>query len=205
MRLSLLFLVLLLVSGGCIGKTDCVLVNKTVNLTEVSFERIPRTVSERYVGMEPYLDKRVRKIPLDYKVVHSARITKEHLSDEYGYWIEYGRLDQDLNGTVIFRLENNDSVNGSFTINLTLIRGNSNFTKSVTKNISSNSSEDYAFNFDLVRGRDWTYRFQVIPSTRDVEVSTLEYRDVDENRNKTVYEVVRLEVVKAVVRQVEVC
>jgi hypothetical protein len=86
-----------------------------------------------------------------------------------------------------------------------LLKESENSTKSKIDYLKPNETKDFEFNFGLNRGDELLYRYLVIPPTRKVEVSNVAYRDVNETRIVTIFDTVRHEVVKPVVREVQVC
>ena len=190
---------------GCLGKPKCETVIQNVTLTEVDFELVPRNVTEQYEGIEPYVIRKMVDTPLEYEIISGVRLREERIYNEFGVEIEYGSLDQIINGTVYLTLKNNDSVGGLFRVELTLHRRGLDYSKSVENHIGVNQSVDFVFAFDLVRGSNWSYEFTVVPPTKEREVLSRGERYVNETRVRTVYTSVRKEFVRVVPREVSSC
>jgi len=200
-----LVVVCFLFASGCLVKSKCNVVNQTVNVTEVQYTSTPRNITENYSRVEPYLVERYDDVPLSYDVVRDVNVFKELVTDEYGERIEYGRVDQTLNGTLIIILLNNDSIGGLFQVELTLLRGNMSVTESKNVSVNASESQEVRFQFNFVREVGWSYQLKVVPPTRKVKVDSVAYHEVNRTRVVTVLDSVRGEVVKTVVQQVEVC
>lgn len=192
-------------TSGCLLESACSIVNQSVNTTEIWYESIPRNVSEQIDGSEVYLARQYRDVPLSYQVAQGARVSMVKGSDEYGTWLDYGELDQKLNGTVYITILNNDSSGGLFEIDLFLFKDWKNISRSKNEFLAPNESKVFTFDFDLTVGGGWSYRFDVIPPKKTVEIKKPGYRDYNRTRVKTVYETVKHEEVKTIIRQVEVC
>ncbi|MFH1788437.1 MAG: hypothetical protein ABH834_03550 [Candidatus Altiarchaeota archaeon] len=191
--------------SGCILKSECRIVNQSLNVSEVWFERVPRNVSEQYEGNEVYLVRQYSDVPLTYQVVQGARVSMVKESDEYGTWLQYGTLDPKLNGTVYITLVNNDSIGGLFQIDLRLFKDLSNISRSREAYLEPNESKVFSFDFDLAYGGGWSYSFDVVAPVRKVEVKRPGFREINETRVRTVYDNIKHEEVKTVIKQIQVC
>jgi hypothetical protein len=206
MKAKIAFIIVcLLFLSGCLVKSKCRIINETFNVTEVQYRSIPRNVTENYTITEPYLVERYEDIPFKYDVVMGVDVYREKLIDDYGERIEYGRVNQMLNGTVYVTLTNNDTEGGLFRVELTVFRGSVNESKEKTAYINASGSENIRFDFVLVRGSGWSYEFRVFPPVRKVVVNSVAYHEVNRTRRVIVLDTVREEVMKTIVNPVEVC